>query len=302
MKYTKLPYTFEEQADKLLHKGLVADRDELISRLRRVSYYRLNAYFYPFKDKVTRNFKYPITLEKVWANYTFDRQLRLIVFDGIERVEIAVRTSLLHIFAHKYGTFGYLDAKNLPFINSYFPDGFDRWVESLKTETKRSKEDFIKHFINKYGDEHDLPPIWALAEIMNFGDMQQFFNAVEIDIKKEIAKEFGVSVDVLVSWIRAIGAVRNICAHHGRLFNRGLGLQPNIPRRNKYPEWHNPFTFDNRKIASVITVLKVMLGVVAPTSSWSSRFIKLMNSNPNIPNRWMGFPDNWRDHELWKNT
>lgn len=303
MQYSKLPYTFEEQADKLIEKGLQADRYELISRLQRVSYYRLNAYFYPFKDKNTRKFKYPITLDKVWMHYTFDRQLRLLVFDAIERVEIAVRTNLLHLFAHKYGTFGYLDKNNLPFINTkQQPDGFDRWIDSLKVETSRSKEDFIEHFKQKYGDCNDLPPVWALAEIMSFGDMLRFLNAVDSQIRTDIAVSFNIDERLLKSWMKALGAVRNICAHHGRLFNRRLGLQPSLPYKNTHPDWHSPFSINKDKIVSVITLLKYMLHYAAPTSSWSKRFIKLMDDYPEIPHWWMGFPDNWREHELWKDV
>ena len=302
MEYNKLPYSYDEQASNLLSKGLLSDKQELLDRLKRVSYFRLNAYFYPFKDKTTRNFKYPISLDKIWKHYTFDRQLRLIVLDAVERVEVAIRSQLLHIFAHRYGTFGYLQVENLPFINSYSEDGYKNWISSLKNETVRSREDFIRHFRNRYGDTHDLPPVWTLAEIMSYGDMLRFFNGVENNIRQEIAAEYKVSDKVLASWLKAIGAVRNICAHHGRLFNKRLGVKPLIPYKNRYPRWYDPFTIDKSKIVSVLTILNYMLDIVAPTSSWSQRFVKLMDDYRDVPQQWMGFPDDWQEHEMWKDV
>ena len=112
MRYTKPPLSFEEQADKLIRRGLVADKKELISRLQHVNYYRLSAYLYPYRNHDDDSYHPDTTLEKVWKHYTFDRQLRLIVMDAIERVEVAVRTQLVYHFVHQFGPFGYTEKSN----------------------------------------------------------------------------------------------------------------------------------------------------------------------------------------------
>jgi len=67
----------------------------------------------------------------IWRRYTFDRQLRLLVMDAIERVEIAFRTQLTNIFTLKYGAFGHLKNNNLPRIDNI------RWTELIqKIRTK----------------------------------------------------------------------------------------------------------------------------------------------------------------------
>ncbi len=165
MEYTKPPLTFEEQADKLISRGLVAYRDELIDRLKNVNYYRLTAYLYPYRnsDDTYRN---GTTLHEVWCHYTFDRQLRILVMDAIERIEVAVRTRLIFNCVHTHGPFGYQDRKNLPKLES---DKFAHWLNDLDDECLRSRETFISHFRNKYGDTHKRPPLWMLAEVMSFG-------------------------------------------------------------------------------------------------------------------------------------
>jgi len=92
MKYEKPALTFAEQANRLLSRGLVADHNELVNILKAVSYYRLSAYWHTFRiegDPDDR-LRPGTTLTMVWNRYVFDRQLRLLVMDAIERVEVVV--------------------------------------------------------------------------------------------------------------------------------------------------------------------------------------------------------------------
>jgi len=110
VRYDKPPLIFQKQADQFLDRGLRADRDVLIARLKAVSYYRLSGYWFPFrKSNPDQSFKSGTSLDTIWKRYTFDRHLRLLVMDAIERVEVSVRTSLVYHFAHTHGPFGYTD-------------------------------------------------------------------------------------------------------------------------------------------------------------------------------------------------
>ncbi|MDR4496341.1 MAG: Abi family protein [Candidatus Scalindua sp.] len=117
MRYEKPPLTFSQQADLLIGRGLIADRSILIEKLKAVSYYRLSGYWYPFRN-TDNSFKPGTTLEKIWERYTFDRQLRLLVIDTIERVEVSVRTSLIYHLSHAHGPFAYTDYKYFSNITS----------------------------------------------------------------------------------------------------------------------------------------------------------------------------------------
>lgn len=298
MKYQKPPLSFEEQADQLICRGLVADREELITRLKAVNYYRLSGYLYTYRNP-NDTFRQGTTLRDVWRRYTFDRRLRIHLLDAIERIEVAVRTRLAYVFSHRFGPFGYLDSKNLPNISQ---GQYDDWHVTLAEEFRRSKETFVRHFREKYGDEHHELPLWMAIELMAFGTMLRMYDGVDATIQAEVAAEFGFSDRVFHSWLVALNGVRNICAHHQRLWNRELGLKPAIPRERKYPEWHKPVAIANNRMFAIITITKCLLSKIDPGSGWAGRFIALLDRYPEIPRPNMGIPDRWRESPLWGNS
>jgi len=128
MRYTKPPLTFSQQADLLLSHGLTGDREVIISRLQAVNYYRLSGYWYPFKNP-DGTIKSGITIENIWRRYVFDRRLRMHVMDGIERVEVAIRTDVVQWFFHKYGPFAYSTPSTLPHLTPAQHDEFLRRID-----------------------------------------------------------------------------------------------------------------------------------------------------------------------------
>lgn len=294
MKYTKIPLNFEEQANLILSRGLIADKDILIEKLKAVNYYRLSGYWYPFKNS-DDSFMPNATLDKVWQRYTFDRQLRLLVLDAIERVEISVRTNIVYYHSHAHGAFGYLNGQTLPKLNK---NDFTILNGKITNALNQSKAEFIIHFQKKYGDTHNCPPIWMLAEIIPFGTMFTFFRGLEKSIKRDIAKEYVIAFGVLESWLSSLNTVRNICAHHGRLWNRVLGLRPLIPDKDN--QWHMPVKIANERMFGILSILQYMLKNIAPQSKWKDRLEVLFNKYPDIPLDQMGFPENWKDCPIWK--
>lgn len=296
MKYTKKPLTFNKQVDLLIDRGLmVADRELLLVHLNNVNYYRLSAYWYPFRLP-DQTLKPDTTFEMIWRRYTFDRQLRLLVMDAIERVEIAVRTQLTNIFTLKYGAFGHLNKDNLPNIT---PERWDELIHKIRDEADHSQERFVEHFRQKYENEPDLP-LWMAVELMTFGMLFTLFRGTESEIKRSVAAVYGISAEVLTSWLHCLNQIRNICAHHGRLWNRALGIRPAIPRRNKHPEWHMPVEVGNERLFAVLTLLRYLLAYVAPTSRWPERVKGLFADYSDIPLKPMGFPEDWRDCPIWQ--
>ena len=296
MYYEKPPLTFEEQAQKLIGRGLIADADEIVKRLRVVNYYRLSAYLYPFRNP-DDTYKSGTTLHLVWRHYTFDRQLRVLVMDAIERVEVAVRTQLVYHFSHRHGAFGYDNGAYFPKLDA---NRFYAWLQDMDNESSRSREPFIKHFKDKYGDLHSRLPLWMIAEILSFGKMLTFFNGVDDGMRRTIAREYGIEDRILKSWLGALNVVRNICAHHGRLWNRELGYKILIPRKQKYPQWHTQVEIRNNRMFAIITILHFLLNRIAPTSKWPTRLRALLQAYPDVPIRWMGFPSDWEKSPLWK--
>jgi abortive infection bacteriophage resistance protein len=301
MIYSKQALSYAEQADLLLSRGLIADRSLLIERLKAVNYYRLSGYLHTFRKIDTDGQRIDLylpgtNLTTVWRRYVFDRQLRLLVLDGIERVEIAMKTRLTHDFCRKYGAFGYLEPQNLPRLAPVHHADFLRRVEE---ETSRSREDFVGHFLSKYGDSHEYLPLWMAVEVMSYGSVLTLFHGMAESELKHVARGFGLKLPLLDSWITTLNYIRNICAHHGRLWNRELGVKPKIPYSNIYPEWHNPVPTPADRIFSVLTILHFFIAKIAPQSKWPERLRELLAEFPDMPLEFMGFPEEWNRHTIW---
>ena len=296
MRYEKPALTFEEQADLLITRGLIVDRTLLINQLRSVSYYRLRGYTAPFQDENDR-FRAGTTFDEIWRRYTFDRRLRLLVMDPIERIEVAVRTALAYELAHSSGPFGYTEPAHLPNLTG---DRLGQFLSRLYELTQQSQEPFVLHFRRKYSDHHGYLPIWMAAEIIPFGTTLTLLRGVRKGVRARIATRFGVADDVLFSWMKSLNTVRNICAHHGRLWNRVLGMKPKIPRGRKHREWHDPTSVPNDRIYAVLTVCKYSLDLIAPQSQWPQRLESLLEEYAEIPLHHLGFVAGWKNSAIWK--
>lgn len=292
MQYLKPALTFEDQADLLLDRGLVGDRQELIRTLQSVSYYRLSGYLYPFRETGGDHFRPSTRLSIVWTQYRFDRQLRLLLLDAIERFEVYLKTGLTHCFAHRFGPFAYTQALHFAPGSAH---AHDLLLKKVQDEVKRSREVFLRHFQAKYGDSHDLPPLWMAVEVLSLGTTLSFFRIVEPSLKKDIADRFGVHDRVFESWVTALNALRNICAHHGRVWNREFGYKPLIP--NKLAAWQGVC---NDRLFGMLCILRHLLRRIAPQSGWKDRIETLIEAHPLIPRLSMGMPVDWTKHPLWK--
>jgi abortive infection bacteriophage resistance protein len=301
MEYTKQALIYEAQADQLLKRGLNADREELIRRLQAVSYYRLSGYLHTFREldakgQRTDRFCANTNLKEVWSRYCFDRRLRVLTLDAIERVEVSIRTKLIYHFSRIHGPFGYCDDTKLP--NLKIGDYLE-WRTSLQEQASRSKEEFKKHFFEKYGDHHRNLPLWMLTEVMSMGSLLTFFRGIERDIVQRVAGEYGLVDEVALSWLRSLNAARNICAHHCRFWNRTLGYEPKLPNRKKYPEWHDGSAIRKNRPGIILFMCRHLLRLISSTSQWQIRVEELFKEYSNIPIAQMGLPNDWKSHPIW---
>lgn len=297
--YAKPPLSFEAQADRLIERGLSADRNQLIKRLSSTSYFRLCGYIYPFKADGGEALEPGVSLDKIWQLYSFDQRLRTLLLDAIEAIEVFIRTQLAYHFSHDYGPFAYQNPDHLPNLP---PGKCLAWHQKLDSQVQRSlrsHEEFVVHFFTKYGDEHSRLPIWMLVELMDFGATLTFYRGVSDEHKKRIARIIEVPDRVLSSWLLALNTVRNRCAHHSRLWNWQMGNPVLLPNERKYPDWHHP-RLDNRQIGVVLTLCRHMLNRISPANQWTHRVFELFDLFPDQPLTELGLPEDWRNHPLWK--
>lgn len=218
----KKPYIFQEQLKLLKSRGcIVSDETNAISILERVNYYRLSAYFLPFK-KLNGNYKDGTTLEKIYEIYEFDRKLRRILFTAIEDIEVSFRARIAYFHAHKYGAEGYINSSNFSYRHNH-----NKFIENLDREIEHNnKVLFVVHHKENYDGKF---PIWVATELFTFGMISKFYSDLSTQDQKQIAKEFYRSVPKhLISCLRCCTDLRNICAHYGRLYFRVFTAMPDI--------------------------------------------------------------------------
>jgi abortive infection bacteriophage resistance protein len=298
MKYTKPALSLVEQADLLISRGMLGDREQIIRQLSAVNYYRLSGYWHTFRLPNSHDFSPNTTFDKVWMRYVFDRRLRLCVMDALERLEVYFRGQLAYHFAHEFKCpFAY--AVNPLALPNLSLDRRTRFLAMLADDLDSSKEVFVAHFRNQYGGDHPYMPVWVATEIMTFGNVLTMYQGAPNPIKMKIAAPLGIHDAVLSSWLLALNTIRNICAHHSRLWNRKLGNMPMIPKQKNDPNWRVPIAVGNDRVFGVLTILKYCLDRIAPQSSWSERLFELLDSYSEIPLNSMGFPQNWQSCPIW---
>ncbi len=298
MKYNKPALSITDQIAKLKNRGLIIPDEVLASRyLSNISYYRLRAYTYPYQKNNEENqpFLDNTYFETVMAIYTFDRRLRLLIFDAIERIEIALRTQIIYQWALQNGSHWHLQ-QNLYKDNSKFI----KHLASLQKELARCNETFVEHYYQKYTQPSE-PPAWMSLEVTSIGLLSLLFqNLKNCPEKKAVTHHFGLlSPDVLENWIHNFCNVRNICAHHGRLWNRRISIHLNIPRKTKEPFITNK-NINPYKLYASLVAMKYCMEIINPESTFKKQLVLLLNDCPRGQLKEMGFPKDWQQETFWK--
>lgn len=297
MIYNKPALTFQQQIQLLESRGLtILNKQEAERQLSVVSYYRLSAYMLSFQVKNDPHHTYlqGATFEKILRLYQFDRELRIILFDAIEKIEISLRTQIIYHLSHTYGSHWYTDVNIFKSANEH-----QNLIAKINEVCNANdKEIFISHYLNKYTNP-SLPPCWMALETISFGQLSKIYRFLDTPTElKKIANQFGVDIAVLGSWLHSINYVRNICAHHGRVWNKLLAISPMNPRKAKFI-WLSNSNTNQKKAYFMLSVINYMLRAIQPNSDFSTQIKKLITKYPEVPTQNMGFPNNWNNELLW---
>ncbi len=317
----------EDQLATLQSRGMtVSDEAKALEYLARIGYYRLSGYWFAFrqlsdgkcsrwspsttaKNKPTPSFlaleafKPGATFQNAVDLYVFDKKLRMLAMDALERVEIALRVDLSHTLG-KLHRFSYLRPE---FFHESFSESLDAktgvsghhtWLGKHANLISRSKEEFVAH--NRAA--HGLPlAIWVACEVWDFGTMSTLFKGLREAEQDAIAAKYGISNGrVFATWLRSLNYLRNVCAHHSRLWNRNIVDQPRLPSATAMP-WVAPFEASDHAKARcflLICMLRHLLGVINPSSRWPERLKAHLLAFPDLShlglNLWgMGVPKEW---------
>ena len=283
MEYTKPWMSIDDQFEFLTKKGLACDSPEkLRARLITIGYYRLSAYWFPYKIVDTSGdtvFRAGTSFEYIMRTYDLDSSLRLLIFEAVGKVEVFLRSRLAYFAAGENGVFGYPEPIR----------------DRLKREYSAAKrgEQYIKHFASKYGDVHDLPPYWMMVECATMGTIEILFANASPRTRLEVASELGVRVPIFKNWLSVLRVSRNACCHHSRVWNRTWGVRPMIPK-----SWGS-FSAPNDRTFAVLSVFYYVLGIIGEAEPWRLKLEDLLGTYEDIPATRLGFPRRWRNTDPW---
>ena len=263
--------------------------------MEHIGYYRLSAYMYPLlkMPKECHIYKPDATFSKVMMLYRFDKKLRLLLFNELEKIEIAVRSAIVNIGSSMTGApFWITDSAN--FVSS---TKFQKTIDLIDHELRKSKEEFIIHFKETYSDPY--PPAWIVSEILPFGIITNIYsNIKDKKIKKRISQSFGLQIAPFESWLTIVTLTRNACCHHSRVWNKHNTIRPMIPNRMVYP-WITLQT-DSLRIYYNICIIKYFLDVISPNNDMLQKMKTLFADYPEVDLNALGFPQGWENEPLWR--
>ncbi|MDD9909049.1 MAG: Abi family protein [Ahrensia sp.] len=301
MQFAKQATSVEEQISLLEKRGLLIDDDELADRwLRTVGYYRLSGYWLPFETEPdpgqTRSklFRDGTTLSQIIEIYIFDRELRSLFMEAIERIEVAVRACWTNRLSHKFGAHAHLQ----PHLFASESDHLSR-LTRLAKRVEESNETFIRHYLNTYSSPQS-PPLWAVTELFSFGELSKLVSSTrDREIRAKVAADLEFpNRETLTGTLQHLAYVRNICAHHSRLWNRRFVKRlPNIKRLRDRLD----VSIDGEQrqventVFNTLVILCSLLRHQAADTTYPLRTTKLLSERSNEQLAMMGCPENWRE-------
>jgi abortive infection bacteriophage resistance protein len=276
--------TIDQQMHQLKSRGMnFHDEKKAKYYLENLNYYRLGGYWLIFEENHdSHKFKENTYFEDVLNLYIFDRELRLLLLDAIERIEVSIRSKLAYHLAESFGSHAHL--KSEIFSSSL---KYEKTLDKLKAEIDRNKSEiYIKHHLDKYSE--DLPPIWVSVEVMTMGQISSWYsNIKDRKYRQIIAKYYGLDEKILSSFLHHLTIVRNTSAHHSRVWNRKFTIDFSLPNFPK--ELNERFNISSKKyIYNTLIMCEYLLNIISEDSNWRKRLDDLILKH-NIDVKRMGF-------------
>lgn len=269
--------------------------------LKHIGYYRLAGYWQIVQhDSIKHVFIPGTTMEQIIELYHFDRELRSLLIDAIEFIEVSFRSVLVNEMCIKYGPTWFANPQY-----AFRKDVFNITLQVIDKELERSKEAFILHHNRKYGNIAP-PPAWKTMQILSFGTLSKIYGNIHNNIpeKRNIAKIYGLPAAAWAhSWMQVVSALRNDCAHHCRLCYRLFGFPPKDMPRPKLP-WIKNTTSASRMLNQYLyyqlCTVRYLLHTCNPGNSFNDKLKQLIARYPGIKLNRMGFMPGWEKEDLWQ--
>lgn len=271
----KKALNINDQMQLLEDRGVVFDNKSKAEEiLLDVGYYRLGFYAFPFERTFpnihNRSHRYVAgtTFKSIYDLYRFDTQLRRLLLNALDRIEVNLRSRITYIVSNHYvdSPTWFVDRA---IMKPSFVASFRDKVYSTMLENPVLKRHHNKYINDKYA------PAWKTLEFMTLGNLTALYQAIkDPEVKKKIASEYGCSLKVFINYLETIRVIRNKCAHGGCLYNMELakGIKT-TPAGIGSADRHN--------IKGAYLVIKYMLGRISHSrKSELEDNLKTLLSNP----------------------
>lgn len=305
--YSKPSLSYRQQFEQLSSRGLSFSgcEEKALHLLEKLSYYRLSGYWYTLLDNPKTNhvFKANAHFNQAFELYKFDRELRLLILNQIEKIEVAIRAVISYECSHSWDVFWLSNRNNFKSHSQH-----NRDINKIFNEVNRSNELFITNYKNKYKEE--MPPSWIALEVCSFGSLSYIYSNLKGGrTKRNISQKFGLRDDVFVTWLHTLVYIRNTCAHHSRLWNKSLKIKATVPEQTSLDWIVNFYNVDTRtqnrvhikkRTYFVLCMLNYLLQSVNPNNSFKEKLDDLFNQYPLVDRKALGYTDNWASEPLWR--
>lgn len=306
IEHTKPYKTPQELVSKLIAHGLdVTDVTLAEKIIYNNNYFRLKAYFIPLMD-ANGAFKPSTTFNTIYDLYLADQQIRDFLFPIIAILEVRMRAVIDNeITRSTTDPFWHLNPEN---FNNY--ESVKKVLDKAGQRFRSSPQEFAVHHMSKYYtsksfDYNRIPPFWVISEmftiehllsVANNVNKAKFANGAGLNSLNDCAVQFGfTSYDSLMTNLKCILGLRNISAHHSRIWNRNLQAPSAIGKKITLKP-----TMANRLYSSLV-MLRIMCKSQGIDDGIKDFFNNLIASHPIFyeQRHSMGFPEDWSTDPLW---
>jgi len=286
----KSPTTYQEQIEILRKRGCeIINESSAIAFLKRVNYYRFTGYLVAYKQP-DGMYNDDLTFERVASICVFDHEIRALILKAVGGIEILVKSIIAYHHGHEYGALGYINADNFNEKHDH-----ERFIEKFNGVIQNNINSlFVRHHIKQYGGKF---PIWTATELFTMSMTSIFYADLKTTDKKVIATEFNTDYPHLESWLHSASVLRNICAHHNRLYNIRFHQNPKLPRT-----YINHIGVGVYSLFKQLCVLKLLHSNLR--DEWNNAFILPLSAliekyTNDINVETMGFPNTWEIILRW---
>ncbi len=277
-----------DQLSHLVDLGMaVPDWEQAAHNLRHIGYHRLSGYWQPFHVQPASGGKYAFQngtdFRDIIEHYRFDGYLRTTLAEALGHIEVSARALWASRLADAGGDKAHLNPRL--FAAKQYRDNLRELERGYRKTAERGSPNWRD------------ASVWEVTEAMSFGDLSKWYKTISTRrIRTEIAGHYGLNQRIFSSVLYNLTQLRNICAHHGRLWNRNLSAGLRIP--HSLAEYCNTEAEDG--LYNRLVIVAYLVSLIDAQGFWKSELVDLMTSYPRVSKDRMGFPDNWDDMEFWR--